>query len=99
MIRHNTARLLAIAIAILPLFASAQSAGRSEYDLQRGTVERVWADGFRLNTGSRAFDVDTWEVFGDNTRRHVSVGDRVEVSGEFSGREFDAYSVTAAGGK
>jgi len=98
-ISYSTSRLIAMSIAILPLFASAQPAGHSEHDVQRGTVERAWADGFRLNTGSRAFDVDTWEVFGDNTRRYVSVGDRVEVSGEFSGTEFDAFSVTAIGGR
>jgi len=58
-----------------------------------GTVERVWEDGFRLNTGGRAVTVDTWDVFGDNTRNRVSVGQRVSVSGEMSGGEFDAIAV------
>jgi len=58
-----------------------------------GTVERVWEDGFRLNTGGRAVTVDTWDVFGDNTRSRVRVGERVSVSGEMSGGEFDAIAV------
>ena len=86
-------------LAILPLWGCAESPSRSAASVQTGTVERVWEDGFRLNTGSRAFSVDTWDVFGDNTRRHVSVGDRVEVSGEFSGGEFDASSVTGGSGQ
>jgi len=32
-------------------------------------------------------------VFGDNTRNRVSVGQRVSVSGEMSGGEFDAIAV------
>ena len=90
MIRHSSFLL----IALLPLCAFAQPPGNASQGVQAGTVERVWEDGFRLNTGSRAFDVDTWDVFGDKTRQHVSVGDRVQVSDEFSGGEFDASSVT-----
>lgn len=63
-----------------------------------GNVERVWEDGFRLNTGGGAVNVDTWDVFGDNTRSRVRVGERVSVSGEMSGGEFDAISVSGAGG-
>jgi hypothetical protein len=58
-----------------------------------GNVERVWEDGFRLNTGGRSVNVDTWDVFGDNTRARVSVGQRVSVTGEMSRGEFDAASV------
>jgi hypothetical protein len=63
-----------------------------------GTVERVWEDGFRLNTGSRTVNVDTWDVFGDNTAGRVRIGERVSVAGEMSGGEFDASAVTGAGG-
>ena len=67
-----------------------------------GTVERVWEDGFRLNTGDkpngmaslRTFRVDSWDVCGDNTTRHLSADQQVSVLGEFSGLEFDAFSVT-----
>jgi hypothetical protein len=63
-----------------------------------GTVQRVWEDGFRLNTGILAVNVDTWNVFGDNTRGQVRVGERVRVSGAMSGGEFDATSVSIVGG-
>ena len=58
-----------------------------------GTVERVWEDGFRLDTGERTLRVDTWNVYGDNTPQNVAVGDRVSVTGEFDGGEFDANFV------
>lgn len=61
-----------------------------------GTVERVWEDGFRLDTGDRTFRVDSWDVYGDNTHRNIAVGDRIQVTGEFEGREFDAFSITDA---
>lgn len=59
-----------------------------------GTVERVWEDGFRLDTGDRTLRVDSWDVYGDNTHRNITVGDRITVTGEFDGREFDAFSIT-----
>jgi single-stranded DNA-binding protein len=61
-----------------------------------GIVERVWEDGLRLNTGERTLRVDTWDVYGDNTASYVSVGDEVTITGEFEGREFDAFSITGA---
>lgn len=60
-----------------------------------GTVERVWEDGFRLNTGSGSVNVDAWDVHGDSTRSKVQVGSRVSVVGEMSGGEFDAASIAA----
>jgi hypothetical protein len=84
-------------MTLLPLGAFAQGAGPGQ-QVHTGKVERVWEDGFRLNTGSRNFKVDTWDVFGDNTPRHVRAGDQVEVRGEFSGGEFDATSVTGGSG-
>ena len=59
-----------------------------------GTVERVWEDGLRLNTGDRTFSVDSWAVYGDNTHNNITVGDRITVTGEFAGRSFDAFSIT-----
>ena len=58
-----------------------------------GTVERVWEDGFQLNTGDRTLRVDTWDVYGDNTASYVSVGDRITMSGEFEHGEFDASTI------
>ena len=62
-----------------------------------GTVERVWEDGFRLNTGDRVLTVDSWDIYGDNTPRSITVGDQVTVGGEFDGREFDAFSIVKEG--
>jgi hypothetical protein len=59
-----------------------------------GTVERVWEDGFRLNTGDRTLRVDAWELCGDSTASHISVDDQLTVTGEFELGEFDAFSIT-----
>ena len=72
--------------------ASAPSDGVS----YTGTVERVWEDGFLLNTGERTLRVDSWSIYGDNTGRNIAVGDRLAVTGEFDGREFDAFSISDA---
>ena len=61
-----------------------------------GTVENVWEDGFQLNTGDRTLRVDSWDVYGDNTASNIATGDRITVTGEFSGREFDAFSIAMA---
>ena len=61
-----------------------------------GTVERVWEDGFRLNTGESTLRVDAWELYGDNTPQHIAVGDSITVTGEFDRGEFDAFSVADA---
>ena len=58
-----------------------------------GTVERVWEDGFQLNTGDRTLRVDTWDVYGDSTATYVSVGDELTITGEFENGEFDAFTV------
>lgn len=77
----------------IPTFYSAVHAQGNTFT---GTVERVWEDGFRLNTGDRTLRVDSWDVCGDNTMRYLSANDPVNVSGEFSGLEFDAFSITDA---
>ncbi|MBD2093393.1 hypothetical protein H6F67_26460 [Microcoleus sp. FACHB-1515] len=63
-----------------------------------GTVQRVWEDGFSLNTGGRTLSVDSWDLCGDFTARHISVGDRLTITGEFEGGEFDAFSITNPNG-
>ena len=73
--------------------AQAQSSGSLT-----GTVERVWEDGFRLNTGDRTLHVDSWDICGDFTANYVNVGDRLTVTGEFEGGEFDAFSITTSDG-
>lgn len=78
------------AALVLPNLSHAQTT-------HTGTVERVWEDGFRLNTGDRSLRVDAWSVYGDNTANAVRVGDELTVTGEFEGREFDAFTITGSG--
>ncbi|WP_072015965.1 DUF5666 domain-containing protein [Leptolyngbya sp. KIOST-1] len=74
------------AALVLPNLSHAQTT-------HTGTVEKVWEDGFRLNTGDRTLRVDAWTVYGDSTASHISVGDEVTITGEFEGREFDASTI------
>ena len=84
--------------------ASADTADTTDYSAAAspagvsytGTVENVWEDGFQLNTGDRTLRVDSWDVYGDNTASNVATGDRITVTGEFSGRDFDAFSIAIA---
>lgn len=64
-----------------------------------GIVESVWEDGFRLRVDNRSIITDTWGVCGDFTARHVRVGDRLTVVGEYEGREFDVLQITNANGQ
>lgn len=59
-----------------------------------GIVERVFEDGFFLNTGDRSIEVDSWDLYRDSTRRYVSSGQQLSVFGEFEGGEFDAFSIS-----
>ena len=92
----------AFSITVVEAFQSGQDVaaavpgGSSGQTVLTGTVERVWEDGFRLNTGDRSVTVDSWDLYGDHTPRHVSVGDRITISGEFSGRDFDAFSIAGS---
>ena len=81
-----------VAATVFPGLVQANSGSFS------GTIERVWEDGFRLQSDNRAITVDSWDVCGDNTAGHLSAGDRVTVTGEFEGGEFDAFSITKADG-
>ena len=81
-----------IAVGLLP---SAQAQSGTSFT---GTVERVWEDGFRLNTGDRTLTVDSWDLCGDFTANYVAVGDRLTVTGEFEGGEFDAFSIATSDG-
>jgi hypothetical protein len=73
--------------------------GQTQSGPLTGTIERVWEDGFSINTGDRTVRVDAWDVCGDNTQQNVSVGDELTVEGEFSGGEFDASAITNAEGE
>jgi len=67
--------------------------GRTQTHTYTGTAERVWDDGFELDTGDRRLRVDSWDLYGDNTPSRVNVGDRLRVAGEFDGGEFDATAI------
>jgi hypothetical protein len=77
------------AALVLPNLSHAQTT-------HTGTVERVWEDGFRLNTGDRTLRVDTWNVYGDSTASYITIGDELTITGEFEGREFDASTIAGA---
>jgi hypothetical protein len=77
-----------VAMGVISSTAHAQSGTYT------GTVERVWEDGLRLNTGDRSLRVDTWDIYGDATASHVTVGDQITITGEFDDGEFDAFSIT-----
>ncbi|UKO99707.1 hypothetical protein [Nostoc sp. UHCC 0870] len=93
--RLNPTRLLFLGVVIL---ASVPAFAQNQGNSFSGRVQRVWEDGFRLNTSGRSITVDTYDICGDNTTRHISAGDQVTVIGEFDGGEFDASSVTKASG-
>ncbi|MEM8605230.1 MAG: hypothetical protein AAGF24_15530 [Cyanobacteria bacterium P01_H01_bin.121] len=78
------------AIALPSGFVLSQSQASSIFS---GKVQRVWEDGFRLNTGDRSITIDAYDLCGDYTAQYIAVGDRVTVTGEFSGREFDAFTI------
>jgi hypothetical protein len=84
-----------LAVALL-LAAGAAQAGRS--GAFEGTVERVWEDGFRLDAGSRHVTVDAYDLCGDFTQRHVAVGDRLSITGEFEGGELDVFTMVREDG-
>lgn len=87
--------IVGVTFFFLGIAISTNSIASSSQDTTvTGAVEQVWEDGFRLNTGERTLRVDSWDVCGDNTMSHLSANDRVNVSGEFSGLEFDADSIT-----
>jgi hypothetical protein len=99
---HSSAiRNLAAASAVLVAWAalsvsgSVQAGSSSTFS---GTVGRVWEDGFLLSTGSRNITVDSYDICGDFTARHVAAGDRVTITGEFEGGEFDAFSIVKGNG-
>ncbi|ACK68921.1 conserved hypothetical protein [Gloeothece citriformis PCC 7424] len=89
----GSALLSVVAVGVVPFCVQAQGNSFS------GNIERVWEDGFRLNTGDRSIVVDSWDVCGDNTVKHLSAGEKVTVNGEFEGGEFDAFSIIKASGE
>ncbi|MEA5581460.1 hypothetical protein VB620_08925 [Nodularia harveyana UHCC-0300] len=81
------------------ILASVPAIAENQVNSFSGRVQRVWEDGFRLNTSGRSITVDTYDICGDNTTRYISAGDQLVVTGEFDLGEFDAFSVTKANGQ
>lgn len=78
---------IGVAAVLTPRIGHAQST-------HTGTVKQVWEDGFHLKAGDQMLRVDAWEVYGDYTAGQLEVGDRITITGEFEGLEFDAFSIT-----
>lgn len=91
----SSAMLVLVAWAALAITGSVQAGSSTTFS---GTVEKVWEDGFRLNTGSRRITVDSYDLCGDFTTRHVAAGDRVSVTGEHEDGELDAFSIVRGNG-
>jgi len=90
--KGSTATLVMLSgLTVVGIVSTAQAQQSASFT---GTVQRVWEDGFRLNTGDRSLRVDTWDLYGDATASYIRVGDQITMTGEFDGREFDAFSIT-----
>lgn len=91
-----TAMLMTVSgLLVVSMISTAQA---QQNDSFTGIVEQVWDDGFRLNTSNQTLRVDSWKACRDLTARHVSVGDRLTVTGEFERGEFDAFSISDSEG-
>ena len=90
--RFSGLALIAAGISAIAILAPRASHALSTYT---GTIEKVWEDGFYLNTTDDAtLRVDSWDVFGDHTASQLAVGDQIIMTGEFEWFEFDAFSIT-----
>ena len=87
----TTALMIASGLVAVNVMSNAHAQQSRSFS---GTVERVWEDGFRLNAGNRILRIDSWDLCGDFTASYISAGDQLTVTGEFEGREFDAFSIT-----
>lgn len=86
---------IVLGVVAVTVFPSVVQANNGSFS---GTIQRVWEDGFRLQSENRGITVDSWDVCGDHTTRHLSAGEQVTVVGEFEMGEFDAFSITKADG-
>ena len=61
-----------------------------------GMVERVWEDGFRLQTADQTLWVDASDLYGNHIPDNIAVGHQVSVTGQFGRIEFDAAAISPA---
>lgn len=65
-----------------------------------GVVTNVREDGLRLElSDGSSMRIDTWDVCGDNTARHISLGDQLIVEAERDGLGYDAIRILDATGE
>jgi hypothetical protein len=84
---------------LLGIFTTGAAIAQTQSATFSGKVDQVWEDGFQLDSESRSITVDSYDLCGDSTARHIKVGEQVTVTGEFEGGEFDAFSITRANGE
>jgi len=84
---------------LVGIFTTGAAIAETQSATFSGKVYQVWEDGFQLNSESHSITVDSYDLCGDSTARHIKVGEQVTVTGEFEGGEFDAFSITRANGE
>lgn len=99
----STVRLAVAGAALAMLASTACSGGQASPNADgdyTGVVTRVWSDGLRLDVDSGgSIRVDTWEVCGDATPRHIDAGDRIAVSATRDIFSRDAWQILDADGE
>lgn len=95
MIKFSFASLVSVSLVF---FTIGSAIAQNQVKTVSGRVNRVWEDGFQLQSRDRSITIDSYDVCGDNTARYVVVGDQLTVTGEFEGGEFDAFSITKVNG-
>ncbi|MEM6434337.1 MAG: hypothetical protein AAF773_10880 [Cyanobacteria bacterium P01_D01_bin.115] len=93
----KTAAAVLAFIGVLSLVGGCTASQAQEATLT-GNVDLVWEDGFQLNASNRSITVDSYNLCGDNTPSSINVDEEVTVTGEFEGREFDAFSIENSSG-
>lgn len=96
------ATLLIVAIVAAGLFWWQSGVGRvprNDAGAIEGQVTRVRNDNMRIETSDGSVTIDTWAVCGDNTRQHISEGDRVQVYANRDLFSYDAWRILDENGE
>jgi hypothetical protein len=85
-------RTLAAALLAVSLWYAPSNAAETTIS---GPVLSVYDDGFRVaDDKAQPVRVDAWSLCGDETRKHISRGDRITVQGDREWRHLYATSLT-----
>ncbi|QEO10334.1 hypothetical protein [Protaetiibacter larvae] len=91
-----------VAVAVVSLLVltgcSRPQFPRNEDGAFEGTVTSVREDGLDLRIGDATMRVDTWAVCGDDTARHISVGDELVVFADRETFDYDAWRILTPDG-